>query len=221
MQNLSVNSLLDLNYTIANDLFLEHAYPWTVLTLIREFILKIGSKLDTSVYERFDNDIWAAKNAVIAKSASLSGPLIIDEHAEIRHCAFIRGSVIVGKGAVVGNSTELKNSILFDEVQVPHYNYIGDSILGYKVHTGAGTITSNLKSDRSMVSVLYNGEKIETGMKKFGAVLGNYVEVGCNSVLNPGTIVGKNTIIYPLSLVRGYVPEKSIYKKQSEIVLKK
>lgn len=220
MDRLKISSLYNLEETIAKELFQSVTYPWEVLPKISEFILKLGESLDPEIYEKRGEDIWVAKSAKIFDSAYLHGPLIIDEKAEVRQCAFIRGSAIVGKNAVVGNSTELKNSILFNCVQTPHYNYIGDSILGYKSHTGAGVITSNLKSDKSLVTVALDGNKIETGVKKFGAMLGDNVEVGCNSVLNPGTVVGRNTNIYPLSPVRGYVPENSIFKSQNNIVTK-
>ena len=206
MDRLKISSLYNLEETIAKELFQSVTYPWEVLPKISEFILKLGESLDPEIYEKRGEDIWVAKSAKIFDSAYLHGPLIIDENAEVRQCAFIRGSAIVGKNAVVGNSTELKNSILFNCVQTPHYNYIGDSILGYKSHTGAGVITSNLKSDKSLVTVALDGNKIETGVKKFGAMLGDNVEVGCNSVLNPGTVIGKNSNIYPLSPVRRYVP---------------
>lgn len=221
MDRLKISSLFNLDETIAKELFESATYPWEVLPKISEFILKLGETLDPEIYEKRGEDIWIAKSAKIFDSAYLHGPLIIDENAEVRQCAFIRGSAIVGKNAVVGNSTELKNSILFNCVQAPHYNYIGDSILGYKSHTGAGVITSNLKSDKSLVTVALDGNKIETGVKKFGAMLGDNVEVGCNSVLNPGTVIGKNSNIYPLSPVRGYVPENSIFKSQNNIVTKK
>lgn len=216
-ENLLANNLFDYSKTIAKPLLESVDYPWEALPKIKDFIVEIGKTLDPEIYEQRGENIWIAKSATVFPSAYLGGPLIICEDAEVRHCAFIRGSAIVGKGAVVGNSTELKNSILFDGVQVPHYNYIGDSILGYKAHTGAGTITSNLKSDKSLVTVLCEEEKVETGVKKFGAMLGDHVEVGCNSVLNPGSVVGRNTNVYPLSFVRGYVPENSIYKRLGEI----
>lgn len=221
MEQLKVVNLYNLEETIAAELLGNVEYPWEALPKISEFILKIGPTLDPEIYEKRGENIWVAKSANVFDSAYLHGPLIIDENAEVRQCAFIRGSAIVGKNAVVGNSTELKNSILFNCVQTPHYNYIGDSILGYKSHTGAGVITSNLKSDKSLVTVAIDGKKIETGVKKFGAMLGDNVEVGCNSVLNPGTVVGRNTNIYPLSPVRGYVPENSIFKSQNNIVTKK
>lgn len=220
-EKLMAKNLFDYSKTIAKPLFESVEYPWEALPKIKDFIIELGKTLDPEVYEQRGEDIWVAKSAKVYSSAYLGGPLIICEDAEVRHCAFIRGSAIVGKGAVVGNSTELKNSILFDGVQVPHYNYIGDSILGYKAHTGAGTITSNLKSDKSLVTVLCDGKKVETGVKKFGAMLGDFVEVGCNSVLNPGSVIGRNTNIYPLSFVRGYVAENSIYKRLGEIAEKR
>lgn len=219
-ENLLADNLFDYSKTIAKPLLESVDYPWEALPKIKDFIIELGKTLDPEIYEQRGENIWVAKSATVFPSAYLGGPLIICENAEVRHSAFIRGSAIVGKGAVVGNSTELKNSILFDGVQVPHYNYIGDSILGYKAHTGAGTITSNLKSDKSLVTVLCDDEKVETGVKKFGAMLGDHVEVGCNSVLNPGSVVGRNTNVYPLSFVRGYVPENSIYKRLGEIAEK-
>lgn len=217
---LMAQNLFDYSKTIAGPLLESVKYPWEALPKIKDFIIQIGETLDPEIYEKKGENIWIAKSAKVYESAYLGGPLIICEDAEIRHGAFIRGSAIVGKGAVVGNSTELKNSILFDGVQTPHYNYIGDSILGYKAHTGAGTITSNLKSDKSLVTVMFEGKKIKTEVKKFGAMIGDYVEVGCNSVLNPGSVIGRNTNIYPLSFVRGYVPENSIYKRLGEIAEK-
>lgn len=216
-EKLMAKNLFDYSKTIAEPLFKSVEFPWEVLPKIKDFIIELGKTLDPEIYELRGENIWVAKSANIFPSAYLGGPLIICEDAEVRHGAFIRGSAIVGRGAVVGNSTELKNSILFDCVQTPHYNYIGDSILGYKSHTGAGVITSNLKSDKSLVTVLCDGQKVETGVKKFGAMLGDNVEVGCNSVLNPGSVVGRNTNIYPLSFVRGYVPENSIYKRLGEV----
>ncbi|MCQ2526816.1 MAG: UDP-N-acetylglucosamine pyrophosphorylase [Lachnospiraceae bacterium] len=219
MDNITIKDLYNLNETVAADIFEGKTYPWEVLPEIKDFIIKLGNSLDPEIYEKKAEDIWVAKSAKIAPTACLNGPLIIDEEAEIRHCAFIRGSAIVGKGAVVGNSTELKNVILFNKVQVPHYNYVGDSILGYKSHMGAGSITSNVKSDKKLVIV--KGEnKYETGLKKFGAMLGDNVEVGCGSILNPGSVIGRNVNIYPLSSVRGVVPSDSIYKKASEVVAK-
>lgn len=218
MKECEICNLYDLDKTIAKEIFNNVTYPWEVLSKIEQFIIELGNKLDTNEYEKIGENIWAAKSAKIAKSAYINGPVIIDKDAEIRHCAFIRGKAIIGKGAVVGNSTELKNVILFDKVQVPHYNYVGDSILGYKSHMGAGSITSNVKSDKKLVVVKNGKENIETGLKKFGAMIGDNVEVGCGSVLNPGTVIGRNSNIYPLSSVRGVVPEKSIYKNKNEIV---
>ena len=221
MDRLKISSLYNLEETIAKELFQSVTYPWEVLPKISEFILKLGESLDPEIYEKRGEDIWVAKSAKIFDSAYLHGPLIIDENAEVRQCAFIRGSAIVGKNAVVGNSTELKNVILFNKVQVPHYNYVGDSILGFKAHMGAGSITSNVKSDKTLVVVKNGEEQVETGLKKFGAMLGDNVEVGCNSVLNPGTVIGRNSNIYPTSMVRGCIPEGSIYKKQGEIAQKR
>ena len=218
MNNAKIENLYDLDKTIAADLFKGHDYPWELLPLIGDFIKELGAKLDPEVYEKRGEDIWVAKSAKVFDSAYLSGPLIIDENAEIRHCAFIRGKAIVGKNCVVGNSTELKNVILFDNVQVPHYNYVGDSILGFKSHMGAGSITSNVKSDKTLVIVKDGDEKIETGLKKFGAMLGDHVEVGCNSVLNPGTVIGRESSVYPTSCVRGVIPAGHIFKDKDNIV---
>ncbi len=212
MESLSVKELFSLENTIACELFKDKKYPFEVLPEISGFIKELSKKLDKEIFTEIKPDVFAAKSAVIASTASITGPCIIDEGAEIRHCAFIRGNAIVGKNCVVGNSTELKNVILFDRVQVPHYNYVGDSVLGYRSHMGAGSITSNVKSDKTLVTVKTEHGRIETGLKKFGAVLGDCVEVGCQSVLNPGTVIGKNTNIYPLSSVRGFVPSNSIYK---------
>lgn len=220
MEQCKIENLYDLSETIAADLFKDAVYPWEVLGQIKDFIIALGSCLDSSRFEERGENIWVAKSAKIAPTACLNGPLIVDEEAQIRHCAFIRGSAIIGKGAVVGNSTEVKNAVIFNSVQVPHYNYVGDSILGYKSHMGAGSITSNVKSDKTLVVVKDGKEEIETGLKKFGAMLGDHVEVGCNSVLNPGTVVGRNTNIYPLSMVRGVVPAGSIYKNRNEIAAK-
>ena len=184
------------------------------------FIRELGPKLDPERFEQRGEDIWVAKSANVAPTAFLNGPLIIDEEAEIRHCAFVRGSAIVGRGSVIGNSTELKNVVIFNSVQVPHYNYVGDSVLGYKSHMGAGSITSNIKSDRTVVVIKDQTEQLETGLKKIGAMLGDYVEVGCNSVLNPGTVIGRGSNIYPLSSVRGVIPANSIYKNRSEVAEK-
>ncbi|MCI5740403.1 MAG: UDP-N-acetylglucosamine pyrophosphorylase [Lachnospiraceae bacterium] len=218
MEECKISRMYNLEETIAKDLFEGLTYPWEALPKISEFIVKLGESLDSSVYEKRGENIWVAKSAKVAPTAFLNGPLIIDEEAEIRHCAFVRGNAIVGKGCVVGNSTELKNVVLFNSVQVPHYNYVGDSILGYKSHMGAGSITSNVKSDKTLVVVKNGKEEIKTGLKKFGAMLGDYVEVGCNSVLNPGSVIGSHTNIYPLSMVRGVVPERSIYKNKNEVV---
>lgn len=220
MNELKIENLFDLSHTIAKELFEKFNYPWEVLPEISSFILALGEKLNSDEYENKGENIWIAKSATVAPTAYIKGPVIIGKNAEIRHCAFIRGNAIVGEDAVVGNSTELKNVILFDKVQVPHYNYVGDSILGYKSHMGAGSITSNVKSDKTLVTVNLNTDKIESKLKKFGAMLGDNVEVGCNSVLNPGTVVGRNSNIYPLSMVRGYVPESSIYKNRNEVVTK-
>lgn len=220
MENIKTKSLYNLNFTIAAELLESCEYPFEVLPKISKFILELGNTLSSEEFDKIGDDIWVSKSAKVAKTASINGPCIIDADAEIRHCAFIRGNAIVGKGAVVGNSTELKNVILFDKVQVPHYNYVGDSVLGYKSHMGAGSITSNVKSDKTLVVIKNGEEKIETGLKKFGAMLGDEVEVGCGSVLNPGTIIGKNSQVYPLSSVRGVVAENSIYKRAGEVVEK-
>lgn len=220
MTRLEICELLDTKSTIASDIFEGKKYPHEVLPEIKDFIKKLSLTLDTEKFDDLGGGVFVAKSAKVAKSASIAGPCIIDEDAEIRHCAFIRGNAIVGKGAVVGNSTELKNVILFDKVQVPHYNYVGDSILGYKSHMGAGAITSNVKSDKTNVSITLDTQKYNTNLKKFGAILGDCVEVGCGTVLNPGTVVGKNTNIYPLSMVRGYVAPNSIYKSRGDIVRK-
>ena len=220
MEQCKIVNMYDLNETIAKEYMETAEYPWELLDGLSDYIKRLGATLDPEKYEKRGEDVWVAKNAKVAPTAFLGSPLIIDEEAEVRHCAFIRGSAIVGKGAVVGNSTELKNVILFNKVQVPHYNYVGDSILGYKSHMGAASITSNVKSDKKLVIVKTPEGEIETGLKKFGAMLGDEVEVGCGSVLNPGTVVGSHTNIYPLSSVRGFVPAKSIYKKQGEVVEK-
>ena len=216
-EKLFAKNLLDFEQTIAKPLFESVTYPWEALEKLTEFILEVGKTLPEDKFDKIGDDIWVAKTADVAPTAYLHGPLIICGNAEVRHCAFIRGNAIVGENSVVGNSTELKGSILFNCVQTPHYNYIGDSVLGYKSHTGAGVITSNLKSDKSMVTVLFEGDKLDTNRKKFGAIIGDNTEVGCNSVLNPGTVLGRNTNVYPLSMVRGYVPENSIYKNQGEV----
>ena len=218
---ITVSELYDLKETIAAGLLEGLTYPWEALPKIHDFIIDLGESLPKDIYEERGDYIWVAKSAKVAPTACLNGPLIVDEDAEIRHCAFVRGNAIVGKGAVVGNSAELKNVILFNKVQVPHYNYVGDSILGFKAHMGAGSITSNVKSDKTLVVVKGEGVSVETGLKKMGAMLGDNVEVGCNSVLNPGTVVGPNTNIYPASMVRGVIPAGSIYKKATEIVGKR
>ncbi len=218
---ITVSDLYDLQETIAKELMKGLTYPWEALPKIHDFIISLGKSLPEDLFEERGEHIWVAKSAKVAPTACLNGPLIVDEKAEIRHCAFVRGNAIVGKGAVVGNSTELKNVILFNQVQVPHYNYVGDSILGFKSHMGAGSITSNVKSDKTLVTVKGDGILIETGLKKMGAMLGDHVEVGCNSVLNPGTVIGRNTNIYPTSMVRGVIPAGSIYKKATEITGKR
>ena len=221
MNNIEIKDLYNLEETIAKDLFKDVTYPWEVLPKISDFIKELGKTLSEDEYEQKGENIWIAKTAKVAPTASITGPAIIGKNAEVRHCAFIRGNAIVGENAVVGNSTELKNVVLFNNVQVPHYNYVGDSILGYKAHMGAGSITSNVKSDKKLV-IVKDGDKLyETGLKKFGAMVGDNVEVGCGSILNPGSVIGRNTNIYPLSSVRGVVSENSIYKNQGEIVEKR
>lgn len=220
MKECKIENLYNLEETIAVELMKQAEYPWELLPKISSFIIELGNSLPKEMFTEISEHVWIAKSASIAPTACVNGPAIIDEEAEVRHCAFIRGNAIVGKGAVVGNSTELKNVILFNKVQVPHYNYVGDSILGFKAHMGAGSITSNVKSDKSLVVVKSDTEQIETGLKKFGAMLGDFVEVGCNSVLNPGTVVGRNSNIYPTSSVRGMIPENSIYKDKGEVVIR-
>ena len=214
------NKLFNMDETIAASIFEGTTYPWEVLPKIGAFIKALGETLSPEEYEKRGEDIWIAKSAKVFPSAYIAGPCIIGKNTEVRQCAFIRGNALVGENCVIGNSTELKNVLLFNNVQVPHYNYVGDSILGYKSHMGAGSITSNVKSDKTPVTVAYEGERVETGLKKMGAILGNYVEVGCNSVLNPGTIIGSNSNVYPLSSVRGYVPGGSIFKDAHRIVPK-
>jgi NDP-sugar pyrophosphorylase family protein len=223
MVNAEIKNMYTLEETIAKELFEGKTYPWEVLPEISDFIKKLGPTLPKDKFDQIGEDIWVAKSATVFDSAYLHGPLIIDENSEIRQCAFIRGNAIVGKDCVVGNSTELKNVVLFNHVQVPHYNYVGDSVLGFYSHMGAGSITSNVKSDKTLVVVKdrENGEEIETGLKKFGAMLGDHVEVGCNSVLNPGTVVCKNSNVYPLSPVRGVVPPNSIFKAPGNVVTKR
>ncbi len=220
MKELETSSLLDLQRTIAKDIFTGTVYPHEILDKIEDFILTVGENLPEKEYVKQGDNIWISVSANVFPSAYINGPAIIDHDAEVRHGAFIRGNAIVGKGAVVGNSTELKNVILFDGVQVPHYNYVGDSILGYKAHMGAGSITSNVKSDKSPVEIKCNHKILKTERKKVGAVLGDFVEVGCGSILNPGTVIGRETNIYPLSSVRGYVPPCCIYKNQNEVAEK-
>lgn len=220
MEELKIKELYDIAHSAAAPLLEKFDYPWEVLPHIGEFIVSLSTLLSAEEYDNPADGVYIHKTAKVARTATVNAPCIIGEGTEVRHCAFIRGNALVGKGCVVGNSTELKNVILFDCVQVPHYNYVGDSILGYRSHMGAGSITSNVKSDKTPVAV-NAGEKIETGLKKFGAMLGDFVEVGCNSVLNPGTVIGRNSNIYPLSMVRGFVPSGSIYKKQGEIAKKR
>lgn len=220
METCKTKNLYNLEETIAKDLFEGAEYPWEVLPKIGEFIKKLGSTLSEEEYEKRGENVWVAKSAKVAPTAFINGPAIIGKEAEVRHCAFIRGNALVGEGAVVGNSTELKNVVLFNKVQVPHYNYVGDSILGYKAHMGAGSITSNVKSDKKLVVVKDGKERIETGLKKFGAMIGDEVEVGCGSILNPGSVIGPRTNIYPLSSVREVVPADSIYKKRGEVAEK-
>ncbi len=213
-------NLFDLDKSLAKPLLQQFEYPWLALGHIKEFILKLGPTLDENIYVQTRENVWIAKSAKVYPSAHIEAPCIIGENSEVRHCAFIRGSVLIGNGCVIGNSTEIKNSIVFDSVQIPHYNYVGDSILGYKSHLGAGAVTSNVKSDKTPVTVSTQKGKIETGLKKFGAMVGDYCEVGCNSVLCPGTVLGKNTTVYPLSRVRGFIEENSIFKSQDNIVQK-
>lgn len=214
-----ITALYDLSHTLARGFLSEHTYPWEALLGIKEQILAIGQSLSKNEYDKFGDDVWVSKSAKVAPTAHICGPCIIGHGTEVRHCAFIRGSVLIGERCVVGNSTEIKNSILFDGVQVPHYNYVGDSILGYMSHMGAGAITSNVKSDKSPVYIkLGDGTRIETGRKKVGAMIGDCVEIGCGSVLNPGTVIGRGASVYPLSSVRGFVPEGAIYKSADNIV---
>ena len=221
MEECKNKQLFSIEETIAKSLFTAFQYPWEVLAEIGNYILEIGPTLDTELFDQVGENVWIAKSAKVYPTASITGPCIIDEEAEVRHCAFIRGNALIGKKTVVGNSTELKNVILFNHVQVPHYNYVGDSILGFYAHMGAGSITSNVKSDKSLVVIKNKIEEIPTNRKKVGAILGDHVEVGCNSVLNPGTVIGQNSNVYPLSSVRGVVPANSIYKNGNEIVEKR
>ncbi|MBR3133916.1 MAG: UDP-N-acetylglucosamine pyrophosphorylase [Clostridia bacterium] len=218
MEECKIINLYNLEETIAKDLIEKYTYPWEVLPHISDFIIELGNSLPEEEYTKIGENVWIHNTAKVFESAYINGPTIICKNAEVRHCAFIRGSAIVGESATVGNSTELKNVILFNDVEVPHYNYVGDSILGYKAHMGAGSITSNIKSDRKNIIIKKDDKKIETGLRKIGAMLGDNVEVGCSSVLNPGSIVGKNTNVYPLSSVRGVIPANSIYKNKNEVV---
>lgn len=220
LEALTVKENYSLDQTIAKDIFNGVTYPWEILPKISSFILELGARLSEDEYEKRGENVWVAKSAKVAPTAFINGPAIIGKDAEVRHCAFIRGKALIGNNCVVGNSTELKNVILFNNVQVPHYNYVGDSILGYGSHMGAGSITSNVRSDKKLITVKLPEGNVETGMKKIGAILGDNVEIGCGSVLNPGTIIGKDTQVYPLSSVRGCVDSNSIYKNQNEIVEK-
>ncbi|MCQ2509858.1 MAG: UDP-N-acetylglucosamine pyrophosphorylase [Lachnospiraceae bacterium] len=220
MKYATIAELYDLSQTMAAELFEGKTYPWEVLPEIKAFTIKLGESLSEEEYDKVGENIWIAKGVSVAPTASITGPCIIGKGTEVRPGAFIRGSVIVGEGCVVGNSTELKNVVLFNSVQVPHYNYVGDSILGYKSHMGAGSITSNVKADKTLVVVKGEDEQIATGLKKFGAMLGNYAEIGCNSVLNPGTVIGAHSNVYPLSSVRGVVPSESIWKGTGKVVKK-
>ena len=218
MENLQIRNLLNLNETISFKLFEKFVYPWEVLPYISDFVINLGNSLGETKFDKIGENIWVSKSAKISSNSSISGPCIIDSNSEIRFGAFIRGSVIIGKNCVVGNSTELKNCILFNNVQTPHFNYIGDSILGFKSHIGAGVILSNVKSDKTNVSVKLSGKKIETNLRKFGAILGDHVEIGCNSVLNPGSIIGKESTIYPLSMFRGFLDSRKIFKSKNDVV---
>ncbi len=218
MRNVRICELFDTDKTIAKKIFENKEYPWEVLPCIKDFIVELGKNLPKEIYDEIKENVWVAKSANVFDSAYIAGPCIIDENAEVRQCAFIRGSAIIGKNVVLGNSCEIKNAILFDNVQVPHFNYVGDSILGYKAHMGAGSVTSNVKSDKTLVVIKDENERIETNLKKVGAMLGDNVEVGCNSVLCPGSVIGRGTTIYPLSMVRGVVKENSIYKGKNDIV---
>lgn len=222
MQDLKTSDLfLTSDSSIAYDYVMSFDFPWQALSGIGDLIWKIGGELDEGEYRQAEPGVWIGENAKVAESACICPPCIIDKGAEVRHCAFIRGNAIIGKGCVIGNSCEIKNSIIFDGAQIPHYNYVGDSIIGYRAHMGAGSITSNVKSDKSLVTISKNGEKTDTGLRKMGAILGDFVEIGCGAVLNPGTVIGVNTTVYPLSLVRGYVPSDSIYKSSGVTVKRK
>ena len=215
-----ITDLYDLDHTLAADYLRSFTYPWEALKGIKDMIIALGKTLDPQEYDEVSENVWVHKSAVVFPTAYLGAPCIIGPETEVRHCAFVRGSALVGANCVVGNSVELKNVILFDHVQTPHYNYVGDSILGYYSHMGAGSITSNVKSDKKLVVVHNAGENIETGIKKFGAMLGDYVEVGCNSVLNPGTVIGRHSNVYPTSCVRGVIPADSIFKNSGAVVKK-
>ncbi len=217
---LCAERLFDMNRSIAAAIFEGKGYPWEVLPEIGEFVVRLGQSLSEDEYERAGKDIWIARDAAVAPTVSITGPVIIDHEAELRHCAFIRGKAVIGKNCVVGNSVEIKNAILFDNAQVPHFNYVGDSVLGYRAHMGAGAVTSNVKSDKSLVTVRTDDRIIATNLRKFGAMLGDYVEIGCNSVLCPGAVIGRGTTVYPTSCVRGFVPEHSVYKRADRIVPK-
>jgi len=221
MIDLKIEDLLNLKETIASNIFDGYTYAWEVLPNLREYIIELGKSLPEDEYLKVGEDVWISRTAIVAPTASIDGPTIIGHNSEVRHCAYIRGNVIIGESTIVGNSTELKNSLLFNEVQVPHFNYVGDSILGYKAHIGAGGITSNIKSDKTSITVNVDGKHFETNLRKFGTILGDHAEIGSNSVLNPGSVVGRGSNVYPLSMVRGYVPPNSIYKRQGEVVAKR
>ena len=220
IDDMRVSKLFKPGHTLAWEHLLKLDMPWEALPLIISYVQEIGAMLNASEYETHPDNVWIHKSATIAPTAFIGSNIIIGADTEVRHCAYIRGPALIGKGAVIGNSTEIKNVILFDKAQVPHFNYVGDSILGYRAHFGAGVITSNVKSDSTLVLVTFGDNRVETSIRKFGAIIGDYVEVGCNAVLNPGTVVGAHTNIYPLSMVRGFIPASSIYKKQGEIVSK-
>lgn len=217
----TINEMYDLEHTLAKDYLSQFTYPWEALKGIKDFIITLGNSLDKDEYIETSEHVWVHKTAHVFSSAYLGAPCIIGPETEVRHCAFIRGSALVGANCVVGNSVELKNVIIFDHVQVPHYNYVGDSILGYYAHMGAGSITSNVKSDKKLIVLHENGDGLETGLKKIGAMVGDYTEVGCNAVLNPGTILGRNCIVYPTSCVRGVIAENSIWKNDGTVITRK
>ena len=220
-EKLNYKNFLDVSQSLAGKLFLNTVYPWEVIPKIKDFILSIGPSLLKSEYVEIKKNVWVHNDASVSETVNILGPAIIQKNAEIRHCAFLRENVIIGENSVVGNSTEVKNSLIFSSVQIPHFNYIGDSVLGYKSHFGAGSIISNIKSDKTNVTVLFEKNKIETNLRKFGAIIGDYVEVGCNTVLNPGTIIGRNTTVYPTSMVRGVINENMIFKSPEKIISKK